>query len=99
MRDEWRPTRRLVKNADGTTFGAYAFIHPCWICGDPQAAFGFDVNLLKYQPGKWACAKHRADVERLRFERIGDEEWRVTEPTTSGRNTPSPMLPEDMELL
>jgi hypothetical protein len=56
MDDAKRP--RLVRIEGGGT----AFIHPCGVCGEPNAPFGFGVSLLKGRPGTWRCAAHRDDV-------------------------------------
>lgn len=34
---------------------AYAFIHPCSVCGDFEAHHGEGVSLLKGNPGVWFC--------------------------------------------
>lgn len=33
--------------------GAEMFMHPCCVCGDENAPFGFGAELRKNKPGRW----------------------------------------------
>lgn len=67
---EWRPRLARIEGSGGT-----AFLHPCHVCGNPNAPFGERVSLLKGQPGTWTCFEHwpgRARIEAERAEQAGD---------------------------
>ncbi len=39
--------------------GTEVFLHPCSVCGKPDAPFGFGVRLLKGELGTWFCGPCR----------------------------------------
>lgn len=45
--------------------------HRCDICG-AAARFGFGVRVLQGQEGRWACRKHRAQVEARAKGQVSD---------------------------
>ena len=49
-------TPRLIKTS---TNGAPIFHHPCEVCGNPNAPFGYGVSIIKHRPGNWRCTEHR----------------------------------------
>lgn len=37
----------------------HAFLHPCEICGNPRAPFGYGFTMTS--PGRWYCREHRPE--------------------------------------
>ena len=44
--------------------GGTVLIHPCSVCGMPNAGFGYGVSLKKDRLGTWYCADHRPNNTR-----------------------------------
>lgn len=40
-----------------------AFMHPCAVCGDEHAPFGYGVRFVKGEPGVWFCGKHKGQAD------------------------------------
>lgn len=36
-------------------------LHPCAVCGDPSAPFGYGVDLLRGVLGVWYCGRHEPE--------------------------------------
>ena len=51
------------------------YVHPCHVCGDPHAPFGFGwPGLQKDRPDEtvlWGCSLHRDEVQRINAQRTG----------------------------
>lgn len=67
-----KPFYRLIKAT-----GVHAFMHPCCICGDENAMFGFDVKLRKGEPGFWLCGKHKDQSDGYRSTKNSDDDRAV----------------------
>lgn len=52
------PQDRLTRDQNAKTV---YFDHPCCVCGQPDAPFGFGVFLRHGVKGLWYCADHKAD--------------------------------------
>lgn len=52
-------SKQLIKDQEVSTKSGAHFDHPCCICGDPVAPFGFGVDVLHGLKGLWYCAAHK----------------------------------------
>lgn len=62
--------------------GGSAFIHPCEVCGNPYAPFGYGVSLRNGKPGYWRCSQHREENRVLGVDKTSTSvKCEVTEST------------------
>jgi len=55
--DDRKPRMRSYTRADGSK-GGPIFWHPCSICGNIDAAYGFGVDMRRDKFGTWYCKEH-----------------------------------------
>ena len=70
------PASEAERRAFGAAGNVVGFSHPCEVCGNPVAPFGFGVQLLRGQVGEWFCSAHvgqRQGHAQIRRERARTE--------------------------